>query len=178
MSTHTVFIGAGSNIGDRLTYLQEACNMLAALDGTSISGISRVYRSDPVGITDQPEFCNIVIRLETELQPEELLRGCLEIEILLGRPASHRKWGPRVIDLDMLFYDTMILEGPDLILPHPELHNRKFVMLPMLDIADPLHPVFSKSIRQLLESCNDRSQVEPVADKLKNPSTEGFSYGH
>lgn len=170
MKPHRAFIGAGSNIGNRLAYLQEACSRLNAHSGLQVTAMSPVYRSEPLGITEQPEFLNMVIQVSTSLTPHEILRCCSEIELGLGRPADHVKWGPRVLDLDLLFYDELIVDTPDLTVPHPLMQERKFVLLPLLDLANPLHPVLHTTVRELLDICPDRSSVVRTDLKLKNPS--------
>ncbi|TLU87701.1 MAG: 2-amino-4-hydroxy-6-hydroxymethyldihydropteridine diphosphokinase [Chlorobium sp.] len=157
MPTHQVFIGIGSNIGKRLCYLQEAVDQLACLEETSLCAVSSVYMTEPIGVTEQNRFFNGVILLETGLAPEKLRQQCKTIEQELGRPVTYPRWSSRVIDLDILLYDNMCLHTETLVIPHPELHRRKFVLVPLLDIANPVHPVMQQSIRQILECCDDRS---------------------
>ncbi len=157
---HTVFIGIGSNIGDRARNLQQALDMLAELPQTSIANVSRIYHSEPLGLAEQEWFYNTAVELHTELAPDALLSHCQQIEALMGRPAEHRRWGPRVIDLDILLYDDRAYCSNNLTIPHPELPNRKFVLLPILDLANPVHPVSGKKMLELLETCPDRSYIE------------------
>ena len=156
---HTVFLGAGSNIGERHRNLARACRMLDDLHGTTVTGVSPVYLSEPVGYTDQEWFCNAVFHLETELSPEALLEACKRVEISLGRPSDHPRWGPRVIDLDILLYDDLVLHTDTLAIPHRDMHKRKFVLIPLLDLADPIHPGRQKRARTLLEECGDTSRI-------------------
>ncbi len=158
-SLHTVFLGAGSNIGERHRNLARACRMLDGLPGTAVAAVSPAYLSEPVGHTDQEWFCNAVFRLETELSPEALLDTCKRVERSLGRPPDHPRWGPRVIDLDILLYDDLVLRTDALAIPHREMHKRKFVLMPLLDLADPVHPGRLKSARTLLEECGDSSRI-------------------
>ncbi|MEI8185197.1 MAG: 2-amino-4-hydroxy-6-hydroxymethyldihydropteridine diphosphokinase [Chlorobiaceae bacterium] len=157
MPMHKVFIGIGSNIGDRLGHLQEAVDQLGRLENTSVEKVSSIYMTEPVGETEQNRFYNGVILLETSLQPEVLRQHCKTIEQELGRPYAYPRWSPRVIDLDILLYDNQCLYSTTLSIPHPELHLRKFVLIPLLDIANPLHPVKQQTILQLLKCCTDRS---------------------
>ena len=157
---HTVFISAGSNIGDRAENLQQALGMLVKLPQTSVVNVSRIYHSEPLGLTEQEWFYNTVFELHTAFSPCTLLSHCKQIETRMGRPAEHAKWGPRIIDLDILLFDKITCRLETLTIPHPELPNRKFVLLPMLDLANPLHPVLGKTIEELLETCPDRSVIE------------------
>ncbi len=159
MALHTAYIGAGSNIGDRMDHLAKAYHRLLHTPGIEYAAASSAYISEPLGVTDQEMFTNMVFMLRTTLSPEQLLRICQDTETALGRPRQHERWGPRVIDLDILFFDTLQLTTPELVIPHPELHKRKFVLLPLLDIADPYHPALAKNARKLLEECPDTSKV-------------------
>jgi 2-amino-4-hydroxy-6-hydroxymethyldihydropteridine diphosphokinase len=122
-----VFISLGSNLGDKEENLRRASQSLAALPGIKVTGKSGIVLTRPVGLTGQPDFLNQVQRLSTGLSPEELLGYLLDIEKEMGRVRTVR-WGPRVIDLDILFYGTVILSLPTLVLPHPEIRNRPFFM--------------------------------------------------
>ncbi len=170
MNFHSVFLGAGSNSGNRLDYLQRACSMLETLPDTSITGISPVYLSEPLGITDQDMFYNAVIRIRTALNPRELLGSIKTIETALGRPEQHKRWGPRVIDLDILLYGQIVADSDGLTIPHPEMHKRKFVLHPLLDIDNPDHPVLHCKVSELLEKCPDSSSVEKTSLTLHSHS--------
>lgn len=159
-TAHRVFLGAGSNIGDRACNLQHAIDTLAKLPQISITKVSKIYHSEPHGLAEQNWFYNAVFELHTGLVPDSLLSYCKKTETLMGRPAEHIEWGPRIIDLDILLYDDMAYHLEHLTIPHPELPNRKFVLLPMLDLANPVHPVLKKTIEELLETCPDRSAIE------------------
>lgn len=160
LSNHTVYISAGSNIGDRSGNLQQALDMLDELLQTSVKKGSNIYISEPLGYTDQSWFYNAVFEIRTGLTPETLLFHCKRIETRMGRPVEHEKWGPRIIDLDILLYNDMTCCLEHLTIPHPELHKRKFVLLPILDLANPVHPVLGKTMDELLETCPDRSVIE------------------
>ena len=167
MPRHKVFIGIGSNIGNRLRHLQEAVDRLAHLDETSVRAISSIYMTEPVGESEQNRFFNGVLQLETSFQAEELRWQCKTIEQELGRPDFYPRWSPRVIDLDILLYDDTSIQTETLSIPHPELHCRKFVLVPLLDIANPLHPAMQQTILQLLECCNDRSVLIKIKERVE-----------
>jgi 2-amino-4-hydroxy-6-hydroxymethyldihydropteridine diphosphokinase len=131
---------------------------LRAIPGQHILKISSWYSTQPIGLEDPEWFINGVVLLETPLLPEVLLDKLLEIENSLGRKRTV-KWGPRIIDLDLLSYDQLIMEGPDLILPHPFLEKRRFVLEPMAEIApDYVHPVFQKTITRLRDELGVEGQ--------------------
>ncbi len=144
----TVYLALGSNLGDRLANLEAA---IAALPpAVRVLERSPVYETVPWGVTDQPEFLNMVLKGETLLGPSALLSRLKRIETRLGRLPSAR-FGPRLIDLDILFYGSRILVTPRLTIPHPQLHERAFVLVPLADLAAAfVHPVLGKPIRDLL----------------------------
>jgi 2-amino-4-hydroxy-6-hydroxymethyldihydropteridine diphosphokinase len=122
---------------------------------------SAVYETPPWGVTNQPAFLNMAVKVKTELTPVDLRDTVKEIEAQLGREPTYH-WGPRVIDIDILFYDHVILETPELVIPHPRLHERAFVLVPLETIAsDFLHPVLGLSIRELLQRV-DTSGIVPA----------------
>jgi 2-amino-4-hydroxy-6-hydroxymethyldihydropteridine diphosphokinase len=127
------YIGLGSNIGDRLENLRQAVGLLNQR-GIRVVRSSRVYETEPVG-PPQPDYLNAVVEVETALEPRHLLRRCQEVEEELGRVPGER-WGPRLIDLDVLTYDDMTIEEPDFHVPHPLMHERAFVMAPLLELDD------------------------------------------
>ena len=139
--TERAFLGLGSNLGDRLRNLEKAVSLLAAHDGVRVVRSSRVYETDPVPPTPpQPEYLNAVIEIETSLDPYGLLSLCLEVEQAMGRERLER-WGPRSIDLDVLIFDEREVDEPDLQIPHPRMHERGFVLIPLLELdADPPLP--------------------------------------
>ena len=173
MNRHTVYIGIGSNVGDRFTNLQQAVDMLALVPGTSVSALSRVYMTEPVGEVGQDRFFNAVVLVDTTLTPEALRAHCKAIEQKLGRPEHYRRWSSRTIDLDILFYDDLCINSDFLVIPHNELHRRKFVLLPLLDIDNPVHPLFHCRVADLLKTCGDAS----VPIRLKRELTAGTVSG-
>lgn len=135
------FISIGSNIGDRFQHLKDSIRALHSHDGVSVLLVSSIYETAPVGYTDQADFLNVVIQVETTLEAEQLLAVCQEIEHELGRVRDIR-WGPRTVDLDILLYHHDKIETESLIVPHPRMHERAFVLIPLLEIAPTaLHPV-------------------------------------
>ncbi|QGQ93715.1 2-amino-4-hydroxy-6-hydroxymethyldihydropteridine diphosphokinase [Paenibacillus psychroresistens] len=129
------YIGLGSNIEDREFYLAEAIRLLQENPDIQISRCSSIYETDPVGYTDQAAFLNRVIKVETNLKPSELFKHMLSVEQLLGRVRDIR-FGPRTIDLDLLLYGHHQLDQPELLVPHPRMAERAFVLIPLLEIAD------------------------------------------
>lgn len=136
----TAYMGIGSNLGDRLANLQSAVELLAAQPGVKVVRSSRVYETDPVGGPPQTDYLNAVVEVETGLSPRELLDACMEVERLLGRIRNER-WGPRIIDVDVLTYDEEEIDEPGLMVPHPRMHERGFVLVPLIELAaDPALP--------------------------------------
>ncbi|HEX7541892.1 MAG TPA: 2-amino-4-hydroxy-6-hydroxymethyldihydropteridine diphosphokinase [Anaerolineales bacterium] len=143
-----LYLALGTNLGDRFANLQAA---IAALPpAVHVLEQSPVYETPPWGLTDQPAFLNMALKGETHLVPLALLVHLKHLETQLGRTPSIR-YGPRLIDMDILFYDELILNTPELTIPHPHLHERAFVLVPLADLEpDLVHPVFDKPVRELL----------------------------
>ncbi len=154
---HVIFLSTGSNIGDRALNLYQAITRLTP----SVQSLaqSSIYESEPWGYVDQPAFLNQVIKAGTTLEPFDLLAYLKDIEVSIGRQETFR-FGPRLIDLDILFYDELVMETPELTIPHPRIPERAFVLVPLAEIApDMCHPLYHKSIQEL-KSAVDASSVE------------------
>ena len=148
------YIALGSNLGDKEATLRQALKMLL-VKGLQIRSVSSFFKTEPYGVTDQPEFINAVACVKTDLAPEKLLKLLLDTELEMGR-VRLRHWGERNIDLDLLLYDDLIYYSEKLVLPHPDMQNRFFVLQPLSEIAaDKIHPVYKKSIQTLLKSLTD-----------------------
>ena len=130
---NTVFISLGSNIGNRFHYLQQAVLLLQQLEQVNVINVSSVYETDPVGYEEQAAFLNMVVEIETLLSPHEILKHCNEIESKLGRTRDIH-WGPRTVDLDILLYNEENMKTEDLIIPHPRMMERGFVLIPLVEL--------------------------------------------
>ena len=132
-ASHIGLLSIGSNLGDRLIYLHEALQSLEQHDGIQLEAISSVYETDPVGFLDQPAFLNIVVRVATTLEPLDLLHFCQQTESQFQRDRTVH-WGPRTLDIDLLTYDQMKIDTPELTLPHPRMDEREFVQIPLKEL--------------------------------------------
>ena len=151
------YIGIGSNLGNREENCQKAIALLIEKN-IKITKRSSLYEIEPWGVKEQPRFINMAVEIETNLEPAELLKVIKEIENSMGRRKGIR-WGPRVIDLDVLLYDDLILKTGELEIPHPAIKDREFVLKPLSEIApDKIHPIFKKSIKTLLIELLESSQ--------------------
>ncbi len=149
---HTLYLGLGTNLGNRLDNLQKAVSSLSQI--MSVTAVSPIYQSEPWGVTDQPPFLNMCIEASTVLNPNTLLHYLKNLESELGRQKSY-KWGPRLIDIDILLYDDTIIDNDSLTIPHAQMAERAFVIVPLADIApDLIHPVFNKTIAELETAVN------------------------
>jgi 2-amino-4-hydroxy-6-hydroxymethyldihydropteridine diphosphokinase len=149
---NTAYIALGTNMGDRQVNLKIALESLNRLGKVRVVNTSSIYETEPVGFKDQGPFLNMVARIETGLTPIELLKSCLKIEDEIGRKREIR-WGPRTIDLDILLYNQENIVAEELIIPHPRMHERAFVMIPLLEINQELH------INEWVEDLPDKKGV-------------------
>jgi 2-amino-4-hydroxy-6-hydroxymethyldihydropteridine diphosphokinase len=157
---HRVHIGIGSNLGDRRANTIEAIERVSQLPGTRVVRASSLYESEPLGDA-KTWFVNSVIEIETELTPEALLKRLLAIEEAMGRKrVKGKRWGSRIIDLDILLFDQEVVDKRNLKIPHPELHKRRFVLLPLAELAPQvIHPQLGQSISTLLAIVKDTKRV-------------------
>ena len=148
----TAYIGIGSNVGDRQIFCRRAVDALSSTPGIHVTATSSLYETSPIGGPPQRSFINMVARVETDLNPRGLLKACKLIEKALGREPSEIRWGPRVVDLDILLYGDEKIVEPDLEIPHPRLWSRRFALVPLLeidpDIADPREGRFADSLSE------------------------------
>ena len=157
------FVGLGSNLGEREALIRQALDELAALPDTTLIRVSSLYDTEPVGEIEQPRFLNAVAMLDTELTARQLLWNLQRIETRLGRTRTHR-WGPRTMDLDLLLYGDLVIEEPELELPHPELSRRAFVHEPLVELDPSLtHPISGLTVVQLLARLEHKSPVKRIS---------------
>jgi len=155
-----VFLGIGTNLGNRESNLKEAVARIEEYIGPIMKS-SSVYETEPWGFKTENEFLNMVVKVETKLTPSGLLGRILMIESLSGRVRGDKQYTSRVIDIDLLLYENMIIDEESLKIPHPLMHERRFVLVPLCEIeSQMIHPVLNKSIASLLESCKDKSKVK------------------
>ncbi|HMR89444.1 MAG TPA: 2-amino-4-hydroxy-6-hydroxymethyldihydropteridine diphosphokinase [Saprospiraceae bacterium] len=155
---HTYYLHLGSNKGDRTSYLSNAIKQIAAIIG-QVTDQSSTYQTEPWGKKDQDDFLNIAIKVESNLAPEEALNAAKQIESAMGSEKKE-KWGPRIIDIDILYCDDLIMEKDNLVIPHPHIYERNFVLIPLMEIAgDFIDPVKEMSIEDIFDLCKDESEV-------------------
>jgi 2-amino-4-hydroxy-6-hydroxymethyldihydropteridine diphosphokinase len=153
------YISLGSNMGERETYLEKAVNILHNHGKIEVLRKSSIYETDPVGFTEQGKFLNMVIEVRTDLSPEILLQQCLQVEYDLGRKREF-KWGPRIIDLDILLYNHENIESENLLIPHPRMQERAFVLIPLLELEPALgHPAIGTPFIRFLDEIPDKEGV-------------------
>ncbi|MBU9710488.1 2-amino-4-hydroxy-6-hydroxymethyldihydropteridine diphosphokinase [Evansella tamaricis] len=155
---NTVYLSLGSNIGDRHQHLMDAIEQIKLLPGCTVEKLSSVYETDPVGFADQTPFLNMVIKIETSLQPEELLNSTQKIEEYGGRTKTIR-WGPRTIDLDILLYNNENIKLKHLEVPHPRMFKRGFVLIPLKEIEPNLIFSDGKPIERYIEELSEKEGV-------------------
>ncbi len=164
------FLGIGTNLGDREVNLQEVLVRIEESIG-EILAVSSVYETEPWGFESKDWFLNMILYIRTDLKPSGLLGRILIIEALMGRVRDEKDYKSRIIDIDILLYENETISEPGLTIPHPRLHKRRFVLVPMCEInPDGIHPVLKKSFTSLLKECQDKSKVvlynKPLSAKL------------
>jgi 2-amino-4-hydroxy-6-hydroxymethyldihydropteridine diphosphokinase len=156
---HIAYIGIGSNLGDKLDHCEKAVSEILKTDRHKLLAKSSFYRTQPIGYTSQDWFVNGVIKIETDLEAHELLRALKTAESQLGRTETFR-WGPRTIDLDILFFDDVEIHTEGLQIPHPLIQDRQFILIPLVEIdRNLIHPVLKKTIQELLNSLKEDQGV-------------------
>ncbi|MGI8580555.1 MAG: 2-amino-4-hydroxy-6-hydroxymethyldihydropteridine diphosphokinase [Chitinophagaceae bacterium] len=152
----------GGNLGDRICNLGIAKSLIEKQLGDIVS-VSSIYETAPWGINEQPDFFNQVLLIKTKLSPDKIMRSILSIEKKMGRVRSQKN-ASRIIDIDILFFNDEVIKLKNLTIPHPEIQNRKFVLIPLHEIApDIIHPVFKQSIKNLLQASKDKLEVKPLS---------------
>ena len=162
---HTAVIAIGSNLGRKVENCRGAISALEALPNSRVVDTSRFYRTAPVGYRDQDWFINAAVVLETALEPLALLHALQEVQRRAGRKRQTVRFGPRILDLDIIFYDDAVIDTPELTLPHPRMHERRFVLQPICDMNPAIfHPVLGERVQTLLDRIDDELQIiEPCA---------------
>jgi 2-amino-4-hydroxy-6-hydroxymethyldihydropteridine diphosphokinase len=159
---HTAYIGIGSNLGDKLKRCEKAISEILKIDRQKLLAKSSFYKTQPIGYTSQDWFVNGVIKIETDLEAPELFQTLKTIESQLGRTKTFR-WGPRAIDLDILFFDEVEIRTEELQIPHPFIQDRQFVLIPLVEIDRHLiHPVLKKTMQELLNNFEEDQGVEKI----------------
>jgi len=156
---HTAYISVGSNLGNKIENCRKGIAALTRSAKTRLVDQSSIYRTEPVGYLDQDWFVNYVVKIETESDPLALLAALKSIEREAGRVKNTIRYGPRILDLDIILYDDLVLEDPRLMIPHPRMHKRRFVLKPICDIdPDMDHPVLHRSMQSLLDDLAETGQ--------------------
>ncbi len=157
---HQAFVAVGSNLGERENYIQMGIEALKARKDCKVEQVSEIITTSPYGVTDQPDFLNGMIKMRTLLTPWELLKVLQETEQQAGRERSTH-WGPRTLDLDIIFYDDQVIDARELQIPHPDMRNREFVLKPLAELAPYLrHPLFQKTVGQMLKELENADTAE------------------
>lgn len=166
------FLGLGSNIGDRLGYLQQAVDTLHADRLTRVDAVSSVYETEPVGGPEQEPFCNLAVRVATRRSPRQLLALCHEVEDALGRVRTQR-WGPRTIDVDILLYEQRTVRRRQLEIPHPRLAQRPFALVPLIEVAPGQRLPDGRSLPAVLAGLAPIEGVHMVGAQVRHPEEAG-----
>lgn len=155
------YLCLGANSKNRLTTVQQAVSLLSLAENIKLIRASALYETEPWGVKDQNWFLNMVVEIKTDLSAQDLLMKCLSIEKMLGRDRSReQRWGERPVDIDIIFYDNQIINTGILTVPHPRMHERAFVLVPLLElIPDFVHPVLKKSVSELYDELDDVEEV-------------------
>ena len=163
-----VYLGIGSNLGNREENIRRALSILDEMDGITVRTVSSCYETEPVGpVTGQDDFYNVAAEIETTLGPRDLLVCANSVEQRLGRVREER-WGPRTIDIDILLWEDMVVDEDELTIPHPEMERRAFVLTPLAEIApEVIHPTAQRSIAELASQLDDEHRVRRLDVKLK-----------
>ena len=166
MRQYHVFLGLGANVGDRAGFLRNAAGMIRRVPDLNVIWFSSVYETEPVGKTAQASFLNAVAEVQTTLLPRDLLVTLKEIERRVGR--IHREvWGPRELDIDILIYDGLVQADEIVTVPHPYLSERRFVLIPLREIApDLVHPINGMTVEEMAGACQDRSRVVKTSHRI------------
>lgn len=171
----TAYLGLGANIGEPVEAIRSALALIDESPDIVVRKVSSLYRTAPIGLTAQPDFVNAVARLETRLPPEDLLSTVLNIENLLGRVRTER-WAPRVIDVDVLLYGRREISTPEIAIPHPRMHERAFVLVPLAEIDPNLRiPGYTETVAERAAVLAAETRIERIADDLAVDSVEGTS---
>jgi 2-amino-4-hydroxy-6-hydroxymethyldihydropteridine diphosphokinase len=159
---HIAYIGIGSNLGDKLHHCEKAISEILRIDHHKLLARSSFFKAQPIGYTSQDWFVNGVVKIETDLEAPELLRKLKTVESHLGRTETFR-WGPRAIDLDILFFDDVEIQTEELQIPHPRVQYRQFVLIPLVEIdRNLIHPILKKTIQELLNDSKEDQGVEKL----------------
>jgi 2-amino-4-hydroxy-6-hydroxymethyldihydropteridine diphosphokinase len=160
------YIGIGSNMGDKISNCRSAIGEINQLPGCKVGACSSLYKTEPVGVAEQDWYINCVSQLTTYLNPYQLIKALLSIEHAMGR-RRRRRWEARIIDLDLLLFGQEIIRSRDLVIPHPLMHERRFVLEPLAQLAPEfMHPVLKVTIRRLLEGLPIGPSVEPAGEEV------------
>ncbi|MDP4093017.1 MAG: 2-amino-4-hydroxy-6-hydroxymethyldihydropteridine diphosphokinase [Bacillota bacterium] len=163
---HKVYLGLGSNIGDKEKNLKTAIDYISQIKDTTLKSISPIYKTKPVGYTAQDDFLNAAVLIETGLEPLEVLSNTRQIENRMGR-IREIHWGPRIIDIDILLYDELQINHPELTVPHPLMFQRAFVLRPLKDIYTSVR-ILGFDIDELILKCDDRNDIDLYNVEIRN----------